>query len=179
MSFVRRLAVGIPAAGVTAFAALAISSPVLAASFDAAHPAVHASADRGNAGYGAASPATTTPAATAPAATTPAAGGPTATVVATTPPAAVSPAAASPDTVGGTRGHAGYGEVSPTGGAKTVPGGVSPTEVPSPITTKGSGVSSGSLPLTGRPVGATVAVGAVLVAGGAGALWYTRRRKSA
>ena len=39
--------------------------------------------------------------------------------------------------------------------------------------------ASGSLPLTGGPVGATVAVGAVLVAGGAGALWYTRRRRAA
>ncbi|GAA4591370.1 LPXTG-motif cell wall-anchored protein [Actinoplanes octamycinicus] len=173
MSFVRRLAVGLPAAGVTAFAALALSSPALAAAdtAQAGHPAVMASPDRGNAGYGAEQPAATT----APA-----------TVAATTPPAAVTAATASPATTGGTRGHAGYGGESPTatpslptGGAKTVPGGVSSETAAPPVTTKGGGVSNGSLPLTGGPVAATVAVGAMLVAGGAGALWYTRRRKTA
>ncbi|BCY14307.1 hypothetical protein [Actinoplanes sp. L3-i22] len=174
MSFVRRLALGLPAAGVTAFAALAIASPALAAdTAQAGHPAVMASPDRGNTGYGAEQPATTAPTVAATTAT-----------VATTAPAATTPAAVSPAATGGTRGHAGYGTESPqpTGVVQSVPGGVNHETVPAPsktVITKGGGVSSGSLPLTGGPVGATVAVGAVLVAGGAGALWYTRRRRAA
>ncbi|GIF10262.1 LPXTG cell wall anchor domain-containing protein [Actinoplanes teichomyceticus] len=172
MSFVRRLAVGLPAAGVTALAALAISSPVLATDTTrAGHPVVMASPDRGNAGYQGELPATTAPTATA--------------VPTTTAPA---PATASPDTTGGTRGQRGYGGVSPTteqptGSVQSAPtGGVSSATAPTPtgtVSTKGAGVSSGSLPLTGGPVGATIAVGLALVAGGAGALWYTRRRKNA
>jgi LPXTG-motif cell wall-anchored protein len=172
MSYVRRLALGLPAAGATAFAALTVASPALAAdTVQAGNPVVMASPDRGHAGYGAESPAATSPAAISPAATT---------AAATTSPAAVAAASATP--TGATRGHAGYGTPSPTaslpiGSVKSVPsGGVNSATAPSP--TKG-GVSSGALPLTGGPVAATVGVGAVLVAGGAGALWYTRRRKNA
>ncbi|WP_436527181.1 hypothetical protein [Actinoplanes sp. HUAS TT8] len=176
MSFVRRLALGLPVAGVTAFAALTIASPALAAAdaAQAAHPVVAASPDRGNTGYGNGelpSPPTTPP---------------TTGVVTTTPPPAVTPSASvSPDTTGATRGHPGYSasiSAGPSGGAQSVPGnGVNHETVPSPSESVSSTpqVSSGSLPLTGGPVGATVGVGAVLVAAGAGALWYTRRRKTA
>ncbi len=165
MSFVRRLAVGLPAAGVTAFAALAVSSPALAAAsgVQAGHPVVMASPDRGHAGYGAEAPAAVAPAAT------------------TAVPAAPATAAPTETATGGTRGHKGYGSPAPSLPAGQVAAASIPpslgaeTATPSP-TTKGE-VSSGSLPLTGGPVGATVGVGAVLVAAGAGALWYTRRRK--
>ncbi|GIF05926.1 hypothetical protein [Actinoplanes siamensis] len=168
MSLARRLAVGLPVAGAAAFAALAVSSPVLGATdpVRAGHPVVMASPDRGHAGYGPGGAAPATPATTAPATTAP--------------PAGAAPVTETPGTVGGARGNAGYGSISPagsptvTGGAKSVPGRVSSASVPQP-----GGVSNERLPLTGGPVGATVAVGAVLVAGGAGALWYTRRRKTA
>ncbi|KUL35881.1 hypothetical protein [Actinoplanes awajinensis] len=182
MSFVRRLALGLPAAGVTAFAALAISSPALAAdAAQAAHPAVMVSPDRGSAGYGAELPATTEPTATSTATV-----GPPVTATATT------AATVSPDATGDTRGNSGYGgesptatpsSVQPTGDVQSVPpGGVSSETAPAPsgsVTTKGSGVSDDSLPLTGGPVGATIGIGAVLVAGGAGAMWYARKRKTA
>ncbi|GAA2903820.1 hypothetical protein Acy02nite_52540 [Actinoplanes cyaneus] len=199
MSLVRRLALGLPAAGVTAFAALAVSWPSLAAgAAPAAYPAVTASPDRGGAGYGAEQPATTAPTATVVTTTPPAVTtAPTTTAPATTAPTTAAPpaasvaatgaAAASPDTVGGTRGHSGYGgaSVMPTGGAQSVPGnGVDNETVPSPTVSKsvsaqGGAVSSGSLPLTGEPVGATITVGALLIAGGVGALWFTRRRTTA
>jgi LPXTG-motif cell wall-anchored protein len=203
MSLVRRLALGLPAAGVTAFAALAVSWPALASgAAPAAYPAVTASPDRGGAGYGAEQPATaaptatvvttppaatTAPATTAPATTAPATTAPTTAAPTTASVAATGAAAASPDTVGGTRGHSGYGgaSVMPTGGAQSVPGnGVDNETVPSPTVSKsvsaqGGGVSAGSLPLTGEPVGATITVGALLIAGGVGALWFTRRRTTA
>jgi hypothetical protein len=42
------------------------------------------------------------------------------------------------------------------------------------------GVSAGhALPVTGAPMGTVVARGAVMVAGGAASVFYTRRRRSA
>jgi LPXTG-motif cell wall-anchored protein len=38
---------------------------------------------------------------------------------------------------------------------------------------------AGTLPLTGAPMGLTIAVGAVMVIGGAAAIYYSRRRRSA
>jgi LPXTG-motif cell wall-anchored protein len=95
------------------------------------------------------------------------------------------------------RGNPGYGgesptpspsETTPTGTTDTVPpGGESPAVSPSPSAstadtpgTPGGGVSAGgTLPLTGAPLGATITVGAALVVGGIGAVWYTRRRREA
>jgi LPXTG-motif cell wall-anchored protein len=81
------------------------------------------------------------------------------------------------------RGNPGYGGESPattppTGNTDTVPpGGVSPATSPA---TPGGGVSAGgTLPLTGAPMAATVTMGALLVAGGGFAVWYTRRRRTA
>ena len=169
MSFVRRLAVGVPLAGATAFAALTIASPVLAAADT--HPVVMASPDRGNAGYGSEAPTTAPTTAPAVAGTT-------------TPPAVTATTVPAAPVTGGTRGHAGYPSTPssespaplPSGSVQSVPStGVSDNSVPKPQ----GGIKGGSLPLTGGPVGATVGVGAVLVAGGVGALWYTRRRKTA
>lgn len=87
------------------------------------------------------------------------------------------------------RGNPGYGGESPTpapslsstptGEANTVPGGnVGPATVaPSK---PGGGVSAGgTLPVTGGSMTMTIAFGAVLVAGGSAAVWYSRRRRNA
>ncbi|GAA2543489.1 hypothetical protein GCM10010435_09540 [Winogradskya consettensis] len=158
MSFTRRLAAGLPVAGVTAFAALALTgAPAVAgdqAAVRAAQPAVMqtpcAAGDRDDdCGY----------ASTAPGATEP------------------------------TRGGAGYGSTAPTtaptptASVDTVPpGGELPTTSPAatPSSPTPGGVSpAGTLPLTGAPMGLTVAVGAVLIAGGVGAVYASRRRRSA
>jgi hypothetical protein len=173
MSFTRRLAAGLPAAGVTALAALAFAGTPAYATGDgsarAGQPAViaapcagetrtkcDASAEPGSDGYGggAAAPTTTVPNDNA--------------------------------TNDDDRGNPGYGSESPTpvpsestpsGGTDTVPpGGELPETVPpSPA----GGVNAGTLPLTGPPMGATISMGAVLLAGGALAVWYTRRRREA
>ncbi|BEL11995.1 hypothetical protein Q0Z83_101860 [Actinoplanes sichuanensis] len=138
---------------------------------------------RGNPGYGGTvqqvpgTPATTTP---APAVTTPAPAG------------TVKAATATP-----TRGGPGYtpsqgisGSPSPsvtqslpTGTVKETPGtGVnSATAGPRPSTSAGGqGVSSGTrLAVTGAPLGGTLALGGLMLAGGVAAVWYTRRRRSA
>lgn len=194
MSFTRRLAVGLPAVGVTALAALAFAgAPANAQTGDAGRaglPAVMATpcsddartkcdADGNAAGYGYGDDDIPNDNAT--------------------------------DDNGGAddngsddnggaddngsgdddRGNAGYGgesptpspsETTPTGTTDTVPpGGESPAQSPSPsASTPGGGVSAGgTLPLTGAPMSATLTVGMVLVAGGAAAVWYTRRRREA
>jgi LPXTG-motif cell wall-anchored protein len=185
MSLTRRLAAGLPAAGVAAFAVLAFAgSPASAASPDTAgaagRPAVMVSptcsdGPRSKCGYSNG-------------------GGSTPDNNGTAPAGATTPAADDNGSGNGSgngdddRGHPGYGNVSPTtsppvtpsAGTDTVPpGGVSPTTA-SPSATPGGGVSAGStLPLTGAPAGLTVGFGALLVAAGAGAIWYTRRRRSA
>ncbi len=91
---------------------------------------------------------------------------------------------------GPTRGSGGYGGESPTpspspstptASVDTVPpGGESPATSPSPSASTPGGVSAGgTLPLTGAPMGLTVALGGLMVAGGAAAVYYTRRRRSA
>jgi LPXTG-motif cell wall-anchored protein len=171
MSLTRRLAAGLPAAGVTIFAALALSgAPASAAPDDpaarAAQPAVMTTPCTGSSrecptGYGYDN-----------------AGVPTGT-------------ATSSAGTGDHRGHPSYGGVSPsssptpsgttpTGVVHTVPpGGVSPTTVaPSPSKSTGGGVSpAGTLPLTGTPSAGVIGLGALLVAAGAAAVWYTRRRR--
>jgi hypothetical protein len=168
MSLTRRLAAGLPAAGVTAIAALAFAgTPAFATgggTAQGAQPTATASAscDRGEkcdgygyGGGGAAAPTTAVPNDNA--------------------------------TAGGnddTRGNGGYGSQSPTpvpsestpsGGTDTVPpGGELPETVP-----PSGGVNAGTLPLTGPPMGTMISVGAVLLAGGALAVWYTRRRREA
>jgi len=177
MSLTRRLAAGLPAAGVTIFAALALSGAPASASENpgtrVAEPAVMSTPCTGNSrdcpkDYGQPAGTATTPAGTP-------------TGNADTP----------------TRGHSSYGGESPTTPAPspTTPGpggttptahtdtvppnGVSPTTVgPTPGQTKGGGGVSpaGTLPLTGAPAAATVGLGALLVGAGIFAIWYSRRR---
>ncbi|MEU4241400.1 LPXTG cell wall anchor domain-containing protein [Actinoplanes sp. NPDC026619] len=99
-----------------------------------------------------------------------------------------------------TRGHGGYGSAAPTttpavhpsttapsGNVDTVPPttatttpGVQDTGTPTPTSSYGGGVSAGhALPVTGAPTGLIVSLGALMVAGGAASVWYTRRRRSA
>lgn len=215
MSLYRRMiAAGLPAAGATVFATLALSgAPATAAPGDTAghRPAVMttpcAAGDRAKCadyhGYG----ATTPPAGSGPSTTHPVK--PTVTVTST-------PTATATGTGTHTRGHGGYGSTGPSTGPSTTPttkpstpapgtstsgkptptantdtvppGGVSPSSVgssasPTPgpgMTTHGGGVSAGSaLPVTGAPMGAVISLGALMVAAGAGAIWYTRRRRRA
>jgi LPXTG-motif cell wall-anchored protein len=176
MSLTRRLAAGLPAVGVTVLAALALAgTPAAATGDDAARakrPAVMTTPcaegqrgdkcpyaygtetptggpTRGNGGYGSESPTPTASPSTLPA----------------TPSTAPTP---TPST--------------PTASVNTVPpGGESPAVSPSPSPSKpGGGVSAGgTLPLTGAPMGLTVALGAALIAAGAGAIYYSRRRRNA
>jgi len=185
MSLTRRLAAGLPAAGATIFAALALSgAPASAATEDLstqAQPAAMATPCVGNArecpkGYGsdASSPAATATTATATGTSpddhrgNPGYGGTSPTTVPTTSPTTAPTTAPTP--TGST----------PTGYTDTVPPtGVSPTTV-SPSTPGGGGVSpAGTLPLTGGPAVATAGLGAVLVGAGVFAVWYSRRRHSA
>jgi LPXTG-motif cell wall-anchored protein len=172
MTLTRRLAAGLPAAGVTVLAALALSGSPAAATGDefaarAGQPAVM-----------------TTPCSDVPRGEkcdysddeTP--GGATTTTPDDNP-------TATPDDngAGPTRGNGGYGGESPTPSASvdTVPpGGEGPATSPSPSQSTPGGVSAGgTLPLTGAPMGLTVALGGLMVAGGAAAVYYTRRRRSA
>jgi LPXTG-motif cell wall-anchored protein len=159
MSLTRRLAAGLPAAGVTFIAALALSGSPAAATGD--EPAA-----------GAKQPAvmTTTDAADAPAADAPAADAP----------AAEAPAAAGDAAVAPARGNDGYGP-TPTTTVYTVPptGVANETSPPAVTPSQPTGVSAGTLPLTGAPMGLTMAIGGMLVAGGSAAVYYTRRRRSA
>ncbi|UQU66421.1 LPXTG cell wall anchor domain-containing protein [Couchioplanes caeruleus] len=180
MKLTRRLAAALPAAGVTAVAALALTgAPAVATADQAAaraqHPAVMTTpcsegqrdedcgygdddatggGTRGNDGYGGEKP-TTSP---IPSRTT-------ATPGTTTPTPGVS--------------------TTPTGVVNTVPPGgelpaTSPAVAASPSRSTGGGVSAGgTLPVTGAPMGLTFGVGALLVAGGAAAVLYSRRRRSA
>ncbi|MDI6103249.1 LPXTG cell wall anchor domain-containing protein [Actinoplanes sp. NEAU-A12] len=183
MSFTRRL----PTVGATVLAALALGgAPAMAT--DAALKPAHASTvpspdtgdQRGNPGYG----GTVKEAPQAP-------GGP----AATTPAPTGSLKAATPTTTGPTRGRPGYtpGIISspgpsetatpPTGTVKEIPPVGVASEAVTPTATRtagGAGVSSGgTLPLTGAPLGGTLALGGLMLAGGAAAVWYTRRRRNA
>jgi LPXTG-motif cell wall-anchored protein len=189
MSLTRRLAAGLPAVGVSALAALAFAGAPAYATGDTAdrvgQPAVAATpcADSRTKcdGYGYDDE---TPPTAGPDDETPTAG----------PDDDGSDNGGAGADNGGAddddRGNPGYGGESPattppttppttpTGITDTVPpGGVSPATSPA---TPGGGVSAGgTLPVTGAPMGATIAVGALLVAGGSAAVWYTRRRRSA
>lgn len=155
MSLHRRITVGLPAAGLTLFAALAMSSAASASPAVDAPVRLPAAAatetpddTRGGDGYG----ATETPDVA--------------------------------DTTAPTRGKPGYGTPSPTpstptASTDTVPPGVSPTSAAPSASTPGGGVSAGSLPVTGAPMGTLVTIGGLLVAAGATSVWYTRRRRSA
>ncbi|AGL20166.1 LPXTG cell wall anchor domain-containing protein [Actinoplanes sp. N902-109] len=169
MSLTRRLAAGLPVAGVTAFAALALTGAPAAASGDeaaarAVNPAVMttpcANGERDeDCGYGDADDVPNDNATT---------------------------------TSAPTRGNGGYGSVSPTpskptptASVDTVPPGgespeTSPPASPSPSrSTPGGGVSAGgTLPRTGAPAGLTIALGALLVAGGVGAVYAGKRRRA-
>jgi LPXTG-motif cell wall-anchored protein len=174
MSLTRRLAAGLPAAGVTVLAALALTGSPAAATGDesaarAKQPAVMTTpcsdvprGEKCDYGYG----DDETPADND----------------------------ATPDDngagAGPTRGNGGYGGESPTpspspstptASVDTVPpGGESPAPSPSTSTSTPGGVSAGgTLPLTGAPMGLTVALGGLMVAAGAAAVFYTRRRRNA
>lgn len=189
MSPLRRILVaGLPAAGLTVAASLALAGSPADAAADRveARPATYASPcadpDKGHCGYG-------TPGG---AGTVTTGGGVTATP--TKP----------------TRGHGGYGTVSPTpttsksvsptssptssptpAPSKTTPGahvdtvpptspGVLASETPSPAPTTSGGVSAGhELPVTGAPTGSVISVGVLLVAAGGASVWYSRRRRNA
>ncbi|WP_433791625.1 hypothetical protein [Actinoplanes sp. CA-252034] len=191
MSFSRRPAAGLATVGATVLAALALGgAPAMATDVvqNAGHAIMTPSPDpgdqRGNPGYGTVQQVPATPVVTTPptvAATTPA---PAGTVKATT---------AAP-TGGPTRGRPGYSpspsapapsvsESLPAGGIKSSPGtGVqSATAQPRPsVSAAGQGVSVGTtLAVTGAPLGPTLGLGGLMVAGGVAALWYTRRRRNA
>ncbi|GGL06500.1 LPXTG cell wall anchor domain-containing protein [Mangrovihabitans endophyticus] len=94
------------------------------------------------------------------------------------------------DEVDDERGNPGYGGVSPTTAPtpsatiNTVPPTTSPTTSPAttaPAAGPAGGVSpdEATLPLTGSQAGVTLGVGALLIAGGAAIVWYTRRRRNA
>lgn len=96
--------------------------------------------------------------------------------------------ATSAGTVDDDRGNPGYGgesptpspsQSTPTGTTDSVPpgGGELPETVP-PATAPGVS-AGGTLPLTGAPMGTTIGIGAALVLAGATAVWYTRRRRNA
>ncbi|MBO3736031.1 LPXTG cell wall anchor domain-containing protein [Actinoplanes flavus] len=167
MSFSRRLTAGIPTVGATVLAALALGAGPAAASAELVGEAGHVMAapspdpvdGQGGDGYGGAE--------TAP---------PAVNAVTATPP---------------TRGKPGYGGVSetpspspslPTGNVNSVPPAGVSSEIATPKptqTTAGAGVSSGNtLPVTGSPSGGVVALGGLMVAGGAAAVWYTRRQRN-
>ncbi len=168
MSLTRRLAAGLPAAGVTVLAALALTGSPAAATGDehaarAKQPAVMTTpcseVQRGEkCDYGP--------------------GGGETPDDNSTPAGNTAP----------TRGNGGYGGESPapspstpTASVNTVPpGGAGPATSPAPSTSTPGGVSAGgTLPLTGAPMGLTVALGGLLIAGGATAVYYSRRRRSA
>ena len=151
----RILDAGLPAAGLTVFAALAFTGSSAAAVEDHAllRPTVTAtpcdSEDRGGCGYGSVSPTGTA-----------------------TPTDTVTGAGETPGT-GPTRGHTGYPSTDTV--PPTTPPGVRDTVTPSP-----GGVSPAhELPVTGAPAGAIISLGAVLVAGGAASVYYTLRRRNA
>ena len=173
MSFSRRLTAGLPAVGVTVLAALALSgSPASAAEGvnQAAYPAVMTSPDpagtRGTGDYAGTADETAAPAATE----------------------------TDDTTTGGTRGKPGYGGEGPAPSSPApsspvpsspapsseVPGGTA-AETVEPVpsaTTGGAGVSDSSLPVTGAPLTGTLALGGLLVAAGATAVFSTRRRRA-
>jgi LPXTG-motif cell wall-anchored protein len=176
MSLTRRLAAGLPAAGVAAFAALAFAgSPANAATADnaaAAHPAVMATptctdSPRSKCGYGHDTGGPGTPGNND-----------------TAGPGSTGSGATAP---GDHRGHPGYGTESPTTTpTSSLPPAITDTVPPtggspsvSTSETPGTGLKSGSLPLTGAPMGATMALGGLMVAAGGAAIWYTRRRRNA
>jgi LPXTG-motif cell wall-anchored protein len=177
------IAAGLPAAGVTVLAALALSGAPAAASpadVPGLRPVAMETPCSGGyragcaQGYG-----NQTPSGTLPATTQPTPGGTPSGTPATATTASTH-----------TRGHGGYGQApttppttTPAGHANTVPpGGVSPsTAAPAPSASKpGGGVSAGSaLPVTGAPTGALASLGGLMLAAGAASVWYTRRRRNA
>ncbi|MEU7902149.1 LPXTG cell wall anchor domain-containing protein [Actinoplanes sp. NPDC049118] len=161
MSLTRRLAAGLPAAGVTVIAALALTGSPAAATGDesaavAKHPAVM---------------------------TTPCSDVQQGEQCDNPSAAAVVPVATDDADVAPARGNSGYGPVpsTPPASALTVPpGGELPETSPAATPSTPAGVSAGgTLPLTGAPMGLTMSIGGLLVAGGAAAVYYSRRRRGA
>ncbi|MFF5293169.1 LPXTG cell wall anchor domain-containing protein [Paractinoplanes globisporus] len=176
MSATRRILVaGLPAAAALALAA----SPALATVDHPARPAATATpcaqTQRDNCDYGgtATGAGTTTPSgghtrghggyATTP--TTPA------TTPATTSPTSPAPSTTTPSA---------HVATVPTTSTATTPSTSVQGATPAPSSSTGGGVSAGhALPVTGAPASAIISLGALMVAGGAASVWYTRRRRSA
>ncbi|WP_285683124.1 hypothetical protein [Actinoplanes sp. NBRC 103695] len=180
MSLTRRLAAGLPAVGVTALAALAFAgSPALATGDGAEHaarPALMATPCKSDARTKC-----------DPSADSDGYGGGQADDDDIPNDNATSSAAADDD-----RGNPGYGYGSESPSASPSPSGPTPSEtVPATANTvpptgelpetvpPTGGVNAGTLPLTGAPMGSVIGFGALLVAGGGLAVWYTRRRRTA
>jgi LPXTG-motif cell wall-anchored protein len=184
MSLTRRLTAGLPAVGVTVLAALALSGSPAAATGDesaarARQPAVMATpcsevqrGEKCDYGYGDDKTPDNNGASPDDNGASPDDNG------------------ASPDDngTGPTRGNGGYGSESPTPAPSTPsasvdtvpPGGELPATSPAPAGSAPTGVSAGgNLPLTGAPMGLTAALGGLMVAAGAAAVLYTRRRRNA
>ncbi|MFC7527236.1 LPXTG cell wall anchor domain-containing protein [Actinoplanes sp. GCM10030250] len=175
MSFSRRLAAGLPAVGVTVFAALAFAgSPATAAetTVEVAYPAVMTtpSADtRGNDGY--TGDVSEVPGGTA---------------------AATTPAAPADEVPGDDRGNPGYTATTTAPPTSTPPTSTPPSspapsgsvsDAVAPPASNGPGgtglLNAKTLPLTGAPLTGTLVAGGVMVAAGVAAVWYTRRRRTA
>ncbi|MEU8813820.1 LPXTG cell wall anchor domain-containing protein [Actinoplanes sp. NPDC048796] len=164
MSSLRRIvAVGLPTAGLTVAAALALGgSPAVATADQAAQPRVAITTTDpgrpgGAAGYGTEAPDTDTPTRGNPGYGSPA-------------PTTPAPSSATPSTPATT---------TPTANTDTVPA-ETPAGAAPATTAPGGGVSAGgALPVTGAPMSTLVALGGLLVAAGAASVWYTRRRRSA
>jgi LPXTG-motif cell wall-anchored protein len=191
MSLTRRLAAGLPAAGLIIFAALAFGGTPASADASvarAAQPVVASSPCAGTAadcktGYGAdAQNPGNTGAGAGPDSATPGHvrghQGYGNTSPTTTPPTVL--ATTTPPTVHTVPPNTPY-TTTPTGNTDTVPPtGVSPTTVsPSPSGTSYGVSPAHTLPVTGAPSASTVAAGALLVAAGGFALWFARRRRTA
>jgi len=174
MSLTRRLAAGLPVVGVTVFAALTLGvAPANAGPDGAAAQAALPAVTTAPAGDGYGTPGDTATGDSGPVRGHPGYGSVGPSTTPTTPTSPTTPATTTPTPTGTT----------PTGTVESVPPtGVSPTTVsPSPSSsTPGHGVSPAHmLPLTGAPSAGTIGLGVLLVAAGAGAVWYTRRRRSA
>jgi hypothetical protein len=195
---------GLPAAGVTVFAALALTGgPAVAVGDTAARPILAspcaqdsrttcgygddagtpagpgADHTRGQNGYGTTPPDTTPPG--TPPGTTPPGTPPDTTTPPGTPPETTTPPGTDNVPPGTTTPPTTTPVTSPTG---TSPTGVTDTVPPTtygtvPRPSQGGEFEADNLPVTGPPMGMVISLGGLLVAAGAASVLYTRRRRGA